>query len=137
VNSAAAAMLALTSSEPSESRGGLFITGYGIGPTCAMSGEPNAMNGRSSCRRRRGNWRVALTASQTWPARTTTSAVLLDDARGRTQTLQPGELELLDALVARRRSELQSEALARGWRDYRRKPRTLAKRVAAAKVRSQ
>jgi CHAD domain-containing protein len=59
-------------------------------------------------------------------------AVLLDGARRRPRTLEPGELELLDALVARRRAALQREALACGRRVYRRKPRTLASRIAAA-----
>ena len=59
-------------------------------------------------------------------------AVLLGGARERARTLRPGELELLDALVARRRMELQREALARGRRVYRRKPRKLANRIAAA-----
>jgi CHAD domain-containing protein len=59
-------------------------------------------------------------------------AVLLDGARARAHTLQPGELELLDVLVARRRNALQREALTRGQRVYRRKPRKLARRIAAA-----
>jgi CHAD domain-containing protein len=59
-------------------------------------------------------------------------AVLLDGARARPHTLQPGELEQLEALVARRRATLQEDALARGARLYRRKPRKIAKRVAAA-----
>jgi CHAD domain-containing protein len=63
-------------------------------------------------------------------------AVLFDGARGRAHTLQPGELELLDALVARRRAGLQREALARGRRVYRRKPPKLASRIAAATMPS-
>jgi hypothetical protein len=59
-------------------------------------------------------------------------AVLLDGVRGRANTLQPGELELLDALVARRRADLQQDALARGPRVYSRKPRKLTRRIAAA-----
>jgi CHAD domain-containing protein len=59
-------------------------------------------------------------------------AVLLDGARERAHTLQPGELALLDALTARRREALQQDALARGRRVYGRKPRKLARRIAAA-----
>ena len=59
-------------------------------------------------------------------------AVLLDEARGRAHTLQPRELELLDALIARRRASLQQNALARGRRVYGRKPRKLARRITAA-----
>lgn len=61
-------------------------------------------------------------------------AVLLDGARRRAPTLQPGELELLDALVARRRAAQQQEALARSQRVYRRKPRKLARRIVAATI---
>lgn len=59
-------------------------------------------------------------------------AVLADGARARPHTLQPGELERLDALVARRRADLQRDALGRAERVYRRKPRKVARRVAAA-----
>jgi CHAD domain-containing protein len=59
-------------------------------------------------------------------------AVLLAAARERAHALQPGELELLEALVARRRAALQKEALARGKRVYRNKPRKLVRRIAAA-----
>jgi len=61
-------------------------------------------------------------------------AVLLDGARGRAHTLRPGEPELLDALAARRRAALQHDALARGRRVYGRKPRKLARRIAAATI---
>ncbi len=59
-------------------------------------------------------------------------AVLLEGARGRAHTLRPGELALLDALVARRRAALQQDALARGRRVYGRKPRKLARRITTA-----
>jgi CHAD domain-containing protein len=59
-------------------------------------------------------------------------AVLLDGARERAHTLQPGELALLEALIARRREALQKDALARARRVYGRKPRKLARRIAAA-----
>jgi CHAD domain-containing protein len=52
-------------------------------------------------------------------------AVLLDRARVQPELLEPGELELLAALVGRRRERLQREALARAERLYRRKPRKL------------
>jgi hypothetical protein len=55
-------------------------------------------------------------------------------ARERADTLQPGELELLDALIARRRAALQQDALARSRRLYRGKPRKLARRIAAATI---
>jgi CHAD domain-containing protein len=54
-------------------------------------------------------------------------AVLLDAARERSHALAPGERGTLVALVDRRRAELQREALRRGRRVYRRKPRKLAK----------
>ena len=59
-------------------------------------------------------------------------AVLLDRARERPHALQPGELELLDALVARRRAALQQDALTLARRLYGRKPRKLARRIATA-----
>jgi CHAD domain-containing protein len=61
-------------------------------------------------------------------------AVLLDGARERARTLGPRELQLLDALIARRRAVLQEEALKRGRRLYRRKPSKLARRIAAATI---
>ena len=54
-------------------------------------------------------------------------AVLLDGARERADTLAPGELVLLDGLVARRRARLQRKALALGRRVYARKPRKMAR----------
>jgi CHAD domain-containing protein len=57
-------------------------------------------------------------------------AVLLDAARDRANSLGPGELELLDGVVARRRARLQRKALARGRRVYARKPRKLARLAA-------
>ncbi len=57
-------------------------------------------------------------------------AVLLDGARDRADTLGPGELTLLEALVGRRRAVLQRRALTCGRRVYARKPRKLVKPVA-------
>ena len=57
-------------------------------------------------------------------------AVLLAGARDRADDLAPGELTLLDALVARRRAALQRRALACARRVYARKPRKMVKRVA-------
>jgi CHAD domain-containing protein len=57
-------------------------------------------------------------------------AVLRAAARERHATLAPGELALLEGLVARRRRRLQRKALARGRRLYARKPRRLARLVA-------
>jgi CHAD domain-containing protein len=56
-------------------------------------------------------------------------AVLLDAARRKPRWLAPGEAEVLEALVARRREELQHDALDIGSRVYARKPRKLATRV--------
>jgi CHAD domain-containing protein len=60
-------------------------------------------------------------------------AVLLDGARERAHTLRPGELQLLGALVERRRRDLQREALRRARRVYARKPRKVSRRVASAR----
>jgi CHAD domain-containing protein len=60
-------------------------------------------------------------------------AVLLDGARRRADTLAPGELELLDGLVGRRRARLQRKALALGRRVYARKPRTVARLAARSR----
>jgi CHAD domain-containing protein len=57
-------------------------------------------------------------------------AVLLDAARDRANSLEPGELELLDGVVARRRARLQRKALARGRHVFARKPRKLARLAA-------
>jgi CHAD domain-containing protein len=54
-------------------------------------------------------------------------AVLQAAARERQATLAPGELALLEGLIARRRRRLQRKALAQGRRVYARKPATLAK----------
>ncbi|MDQ4041231.1 MAG: CHAD domain-containing protein [Actinomycetota bacterium] len=59
-------------------------------------------------------------------------AVLLEGAEERAGRLRPGELDLLEALVSRRRSVLGDEALAKAGRLYRRKPRKLAATVARA-----
>jgi CHAD domain-containing protein len=56
-------------------------------------------------------------------------AVLRGAARERQETLGPGELALLEGLVARRRRRLQRKALAKGRRIYARKPAKLAKLV--------
>jgi CHAD domain-containing protein len=53
-------------------------------------------------------------------------AVLLDAAHRRPDALAPGERELLDALVGRRRAQLQRAALRKGRKLYARKPRKLA-----------
>jgi CHAD domain-containing protein len=57
-------------------------------------------------------------------------AVLLEQARAGPELLDPGELELLDALIDRRRATLQSEALERASRLYSRGPRKLVRRLA-------
>lgn len=57
-------------------------------------------------------------------------AVLLEGAGRRSGKLRPGELELLEALVERRRGRLRREALARAKRIYRRKPAKVAATVA-------
>jgi CHAD domain-containing protein len=54
-------------------------------------------------------------------------AVLRAAARERNATLAPGELALLEGLIARRRGRLQRKALSRGRRVYARKPRKLAR----------
>jgi CHAD domain-containing protein len=59
-------------------------------------------------------------------------AVLLDRARERAASHEPGELELLTLLVDRRRRQLQRRALRLGRRTYARKPRKLTRRVSAA-----
>ena len=56
-------------------------------------------------------------------------AVLRAAARERHATLAPGELALLERLIARRRRRLQSKALAQGRRLYARKPATLGRLV--------
>ena len=56
-------------------------------------------------------------------------AVLRAAARERHATLAPGELALLERLIARRRRRLQRKALAQGRRLYARKPTTLTKLV--------
>jgi CHAD domain-containing protein len=56
-------------------------------------------------------------------------AVLSATARERHATLAPGELALLESLIARRRGRLQRKALSRGRRLYARKPRKLARVV--------
>jgi CHAD domain-containing protein len=56
-------------------------------------------------------------------------AVLRGAARERQETLAPGELALLEGLVARRRGRLQRKALARGRLVYARKPAKLRKLV--------
>jgi CHAD domain-containing protein len=57
-------------------------------------------------------------------------AVLMDAARERHRTLRRGELALLRALVGRRRSRLQRDALACARRVYARKPRAWSRRIA-------
>jgi len=59
-------------------------------------------------------------------------AVLLDRAEQVPEAFGPGELELLGALAERRRRALAREALSRAAKLYRRKPRKLARRLAAA-----
>jgi CHAD domain-containing protein len=56
-------------------------------------------------------------------------AVLRGAARERHAALAPGELALLEGLIARRRARLQRRALARGRRVYARTPAKLAKLV--------
>lgn len=56
--------------------------------------------------------------------------MLLAAARVRQETLAPGELGLLEALVARRRAALRDDALARARRLYAAKPRAVAALVA-------
>jgi CHAD domain-containing protein len=56
-------------------------------------------------------------------------AVLLETARRKAGALAPGERELLERLIARRRAALQAEALALGARLYRCKPKKLARRI--------
>ena len=56
-------------------------------------------------------------------------AVLRAAARERHATLAPGELALLEGLVARRRRRLRSKALAQGRRLYARKPATIGRLV--------
>jgi CHAD domain-containing protein len=56
-------------------------------------------------------------------------AVLRAAARERHATLAPGELALLEQLIARRRRRLQRKALAQGARVYARTPAQLAKLV--------
>ena len=56
-------------------------------------------------------------------------AVLRAAARERHATLAPGELALLERLIARRRARLQRRALAQARRVYARKPAELAKPV--------
>ncbi len=59
-------------------------------------------------------------------------AVLQKTAEAQSGLLTPAELELLTALVARRREALQREALERAAGLYKRKPRKLARVVAAS-----
>jgi CHAD domain-containing protein len=56
-------------------------------------------------------------------------ALLADAARRRTGSLAPGELELLEALVARRRARLQRDALRCARRVYARKPKAWTRRL--------
>ena len=56
-------------------------------------------------------------------------AVLHAAARERHATLAPGELALLERLIARRRARLQRRALAQARRVYARKPAELANLV--------
>jgi len=56
-------------------------------------------------------------------------AVLLAAADRKASALAPGERELLEGLVARRRAALQREALDRGACVYKRKPGRLARRL--------
>jgi DNA-binding response OmpR family regulator len=56
-------------------------------------------------------------------------AVLRAAARERHATLAPGELALLERLIARRRRRLQRKALAQGRRVYARKPAQLAELI--------
>jgi CHAD domain-containing protein len=56
-------------------------------------------------------------------------AVLRAAARERHATLAPGELALLERLIARRRARLQRRALAQARRVYARKPAALAKLI--------
>jgi CHAD domain-containing protein len=57
-------------------------------------------------------------------------AVLRVAARERVESLQPGELAVLEALIGRRRARLQRRALRCGRRVYARKPGAWAKRLA-------
>jgi CHAD domain-containing protein len=59
-------------------------------------------------------------------------AVLLDRARSRPELFEPGELELLTALIKRRRRVLQRRALRCAARVYRRKPRKLLRTLSLA-----
>jgi CHAD domain-containing protein len=56
-------------------------------------------------------------------------AVLRAAARERQETLAPGELALLDGLIARRRRRLRRKAIKRGRRLYARRPARLARAV--------
>jgi len=55
--------------------------------------------------------------------------VLRAAARERQETLAPGELALLDGLIARRRRRLQRKAIKRGRRLYARRPARRARAV--------
>jgi CHAD domain-containing protein len=59
-------------------------------------------------------------------------ALLLAAAHRRPAALEPGELALLEGLVARRRRALQRAAFDRARRIYTAKPRRLARRIARA-----
>jgi len=59
-------------------------------------------------------------------------AVLLERAEGEPELLAPTELEALREVIARQREQLQREAMARASRLYKRKPRKLARLVAAS-----
>jgi CHAD domain-containing protein len=59
-------------------------------------------------------------------------AVLAEAAQARAAALRPGEGQLLEALVERRRAPLQRDALRLGRRVYRRKPRKVARGLAGA-----
>jgi CHAD domain-containing protein len=59
-------------------------------------------------------------------------SVLLDRAHAQPGLLRPGELELLEGLIERRREVLRRAALARAARLYRRKPRKFVRRLAPA-----
>jgi hypothetical protein len=59
-------------------------------------------------------------------------SVLLERAHAQPALFGPGELELLEGLVERRRKLLQRAALARAARLYRRKPRKFVRQLGRA-----
>lgn len=59
-------------------------------------------------------------------------AVLLERAEQASELFGQSELELLRTLIARRRRRLQRDALAKGAKVYRRKPRKVLRRLALA-----